>query len=256
MKWIVALIAFASAWAFPAHAQTTQQLSEGCVETVGQNKVNAFLAFDADLRAALTKGDAAAVSMLIEYPLRVNEAPGSGLLIEDPGALVRHFHEVFPERVIKAVMEHDLFCIHGGILYGNGEVQVHVMKSGFGVGTVNVESPETAKASQFAPVFVCRTEKHSVLVERGPRQSVRYRSWNSGHSVLGKPDLEIASGKGEVHGTWPCTYSEWTFKNGKATYTVSGLGCFPDSNQPPENARGQLSVKVEGQKDVVSRWCY
>jgi hypothetical protein len=253
MKWIVVLIAFASACALPACAQT-QDLSEGCLSIVGENNVRAFLAFDADLRAALKKGDAAAVSLLVEYPLSVHEAPGSGFSISDPGALVRHYHEAFPDRVIKAVTERDLFCIHGNILYGNGEVQVHVMKSGFGV--VNVESPNAAKTSQFAPAFVCRTEKHNVLIEQGPEQRMRYRSWNAGHSVLAKPDLEIAIGKGEVQGTWPCAHSEWTFKNANATYTVSELGCFPDSNQPPDRARGQLSVEIEGQKDKTWWWCY
>jgi hypothetical protein len=255
MKWIVVLIAFASACALPACAQT-QDLSEGCVSIVGENNVKAFLAFDADLRAALKKGDAVAVSTLIEYPLRVNEAPGSGYSINDPGALYRHFHEVFPERVISAVMKNHLFCIQDSMMYGNGEVQVHVTKSGFGVGTVNVESADASKTSQFAPVFVCRTERHSVLIEAGPKQRVRYRSWNAGHSVLGKPDLEVASGKGAVEGTGWCAHSEWTFKNANAIYTVSELGCFPDSNQPPQKARGQLSVEIEGQKDGTWWWCY
>jgi hypothetical protein len=255
MKSIIVLIAFAGFFASPACAQT-QDLSEGCLSIVGEKNVKAFLAFDADLRAAVTKGDAAALSLLIEYPLRVNEAPGSGFSISDPGALNRHFHEVFPERVIQAVMKRELFCIQDSIMYGNGDVQVHVMKSGFGVGTVNVESPADRKTSQFAPVFVCRTEKHSVLVEQGPGQKVRYRSWNAGHSILGKPDLEIASGKSAAEGTGWCAHSEWTFRNANASYRVSELGCFPDSNTPPEKARGQLSVATDGQKEDTWWWCY
>lgn len=242
-----------------ARAQT-QKLSEGCASIIGENNVKAFLAFDADLRAALAKGDAGAVAMLIEYPLRVNEAPSSGYSINDPGALFRHFHEVFPPEVVRMVTgQHasELFCNDSGVMYGNGEVHVNVIKSGFGVGVIDLRWPfVSARDTPLAPVFVCRTDRQSVLVEQRPNRSVRYRSWNAGHSILDKPDLEIASGIGEVEGTGWCAHSEWTFKNANATYTVSELGCFPDSNEPPERARGQLSVAIEGQKEDTWWWCY
>jgi hypothetical protein len=47
----------------------------------------------------------------------------------------------------------------------------------------------------------------------------------------------------------------WSFGNRETQFVVSGLGCFPDSNQPPPTATGQLSIS-DGKKQDAWWWCF
>src|SRR5512141_1446495 len=62
-----------------------------------------FLHFDRELRAALAAQDVAALSLLVNFPLRVNYAEGSTIALDNPAALQQRFAEIFSPRLRKIV---------------------------------------------------------------------------------------------------------------------------------------------------------
>jgi len=110
-----------------------------------------------------------------------------------------------------------------------------------------------ASSAGFADSLTCRTQKRTVVVDLNSAGQPRYRVWNQPHRPSEKPDLQIVGGTHDVEGTGPCTHAVWSFRQGKAEYTVSGLGCTEAT--PPAGATGQLSVWVDGQFKQ-SWWCF
>lgn len=55
----------------------------------------AFLAFDRELRSALSSADAAALALLVKFPLRVNFPDGARISLHDPATVQLRFQEVF-----------------------------------------------------------------------------------------------------------------------------------------------------------------
>jgi hypothetical protein len=248
-------IAFLLTWAASAAFPQGTRLGQSCdLAAVGAADTKAFLAFDRELRTALSKQDLLSVALLVAYPLRINENRGKYSL-DDPAALQSHFPEVFPPSVRKAVMEQKpeaFFCNAEGIMYGNGDVWVGPMAVGYAIKTINL--PDTGPAPASKIEFVCNADRHRIVID-APGGTVRYRAWNSPRPLSDTPDLEIPTGKQGVEGTGPCTYPVWTFTRGGTEYSVRGLGgCSADSNQP-EGAHGMLEVTADG-KSLAHSWCY
>jgi hypothetical protein len=243
-------------------AQTTK-LNDSCdLAMFGAEDTKAFLAFDTQLRAALSKPDPIAVVLLAEYPMRVNEPSGGSYLVASGEALRHHFHDIFTAQVRKAVHTKsiaDLFCKYDeGIMYGHGEVWVELTKFGWAIKTVNVDDgTDPGKRNEPPTVkFVCRTDRHRIIVDVDSKNMLRYRAWNAGHSVLEMPDLELLGRKERFDGTGVCAVPVWTFQSGPNKYEVSGaIGCYESTHPPPQGATGDLTVTAEGKGESTS-WCY
>src|SRR5215469_2633932 len=80
------------------------RLGESCdLAALGAKETKTFLAFDQELRAALSKQDTAAMALLVKFPLRIHTDQGSWSL-DDPAALQSRFEEAFPIAVRTAVL--------------------------------------------------------------------------------------------------------------------------------------------------------
>jgi len=77
-------------------------------------QVTAFVAFDRELRAALTGEDKVAMALLVKFPLRINSDRGSYSL-NDPAALQSRFSEVFSPKVRASVRIHQKNSATGGL---------------------------------------------------------------------------------------------------------------------------------------------
>jgi hypothetical protein len=226
----------------------------------------AFLAFDKELRSALSSGDAAALALLVRFPLRVTFSDGAKISLHDPATVQLRFEEVFPPPLRAVVMNQKpraVFCRYDGIMYGRGALWIDLTGEGkaarFTIASVNVPSTgeKTANGVRRSPgpqvVFTCNADKHRIIVDVSKAGDIRYRSWNKPRSVTEKPDMVVAAGNTDVEGTSPCTHSIWTFKRGDATFVVSELGCT--EGKPPAGAIGTLEVLLDG-KQGMEGWCY
>lgn len=220
-----------------------------------------FLAFDHELRAALTKHDPVAMAFLVQFPLRVNMGDGTAISLDGAGTLQKRFEEVFPKQMSAAILAEkpeDVSYMPDGIMYANGNLWADLVGEDngqrFRIKTLNLPT-DAAKAHPGTPTleFICDAEKHRVVIDSSAPGKARYRSWDKPHSLAERPDLELAGGAPEVEGTSPCAHSTWTFKKGRSAFEVSELGCAEAS--PPKGAVGQLSVSVSG-KVKQQWWCY
>jgi hypothetical protein len=236
-----------------------------CVFVVAGPGETAFLSFDRELRSALSSKDAAALALLMRFPLRVNSIDGGSIFIQDPATLQLRFEEVFTPLLRAAVMKQKpqtVFCRDDGIMYGQGELWININGRGkaahFAVATINVplEEKKTVNdhhaSSVGQVVFTCNADKHRIILDRRKPGEVRYRSWNKPRSPTEPPDM-VASGKADAEGTSPCVRAIWTFNHGATTFVLSDLGCT--EQKPPAGATGTLEVAVDGESRMKS-WCY
>lgn len=245
----------------PVSAQSTR-LSANCdLSSVGASDSKGFLTFDSEFRAALTQQDAAIMSLLVQYPLRINDGRGSWY-VQDAESLQRRFQEIFPPALRSAVLADKitaLSCMGAGVMYANGTVWVNLMNSEskspgrrYLVESVNEpDGPETPRNVRMS----CQTARHRIVLDNGAGDAVRYRDWDTPRSLLEKPSLEIANGKETSEGTGACRHWVWTFDTGGATIVLQTIGCYEESSGPPPGAHGQLSVSVKGHPDDLS-WCF
>jgi hypothetical protein len=251
------LIALLTATTLAASAQDAR-LGPDCdlTATVGAKTTQGFSTFDKDLRQALQAENIAALALLVDFPLRVNADHGT-YYISNAAALQSQFSTVFPASIRSAIIQQkpsEVFCTGDGIGYGNGDIYVYPEKFGYAVTVVNLP-PSDQPVTHDRIGFVCRTKEFRILVDSPEKGKWRYRSWTAGRSVLAPPSLTLNDGSHSVEGTDGCDYDLWTFKSGSTTYSANTLGCFPDSNQPPQGARGQLEVDSHG-KSLFWDWCY
>ena len=234
------------------------RLGESCnLSIAGAPDKESFLAFDRELRYALSKQDPMVMSLLVGFPLRVNDGAGS-ILVNDATALQARFEDVFPPKIRSAVLDHkveSVSCNFGGIMYGNGDLWVYVTEQGYEVAAINL--PRSQRKVPVLPKldFVCDAEKHRVVVDALPGRAYRYRAWDKPRSITERPDVEVSTGTKEYQGTGPCRHPIWTFADGDSEMVVSGLGCSAASNQPPAGARGTLDVSVTKEENG-HWWCY
>jgi len=233
----------------------SSRLGESCdLRAIGATDVKTFLEFDRDLRSAMSKQDAVAVVFLVKHPLRINDDHGS-FYLNDAASLQSRFQEVFPPRVRTAILKQPvdaLFCNSSGIMYGNGVVWVNLTGKRYAIETINSlgSSPATGKIQ-----FVCETDKERIVVDTWNIAEPRYRTWKKPRALTDKPDLEIQKGDQHFEGTGSCAHSTWTFMSGATRFIAEELGCFGDSNTPPEGARGTLGISISDNPQTTT-WCF
>ncbi len=109
-----------------------RQLSECLARAGASEQQGAFLAFDDELRSALTADDPTYLTLLSRYPLRVND-DGGMISIADATTLYKLSDTVFHEALRKQVLDTDLgnlLCTSGGIGYGHGALWVNFRRDG------------------------------------------------------------------------------------------------------------------------------
>jgi hypothetical protein len=236
------------------------RIGENCdLAVLGVTETKGFVAFDRELRSALSRHDTAVMAQLVRYPLRINTYRGSYHL-EDAASLQSRFEEVFPLAIRQAVLDQrreTINCNYRGIMYGNGDVWVNWMDQRYAIEAINLpefrgllKAPTTGRVD-----FACQTDKHRIIVDVGSGGAPRYRAWDKPHLHTEVPDTEITNGKREAEGFGPCVHPMWTFTSGTTKFVVEALGCSPDSNQPPKGAVGRLDVST-ADKGEASSWCF
>jgi hypothetical protein len=232
------------------------------LKVLGGTQAKDFLAFDRDLRGALSTQDAGKVALLVNFPLRVNDDRGS-YYIQDAQSLQGRFNEIFPDTVRKTVLNEKpeaIECTWWGIMYGNGEVWVHSANGRYGIASVSLpDAGQLFRPSKPGGVqFACRTAKSRAIVDIGPDGTPHYRGWNATTSLTEKPDIDIPKGTATLEGTGSCAHRTWTFKGPTLKVVIEELGCMPDSNQPPQGAVGILDVSpIPPPPDAyITPWCF
>ena len=217
---------------------------------------DSFLAFDQELRAALSKEDPVAMSFLVSFPLRINH-DGTTISIEDSTTLQARFQEIFPAAVRSTVLNQKpetVFCNWSGIMYGSGRVWIRALEQRYALSTINLPDKNVRTGSPPQLNFVCNTEAQRVAIDTDASRHIRYRSWKVPRPVTDKPDVEISSGTLDIEGTGLCAHPVWRFAKGHTEVTVMTRGCSPDSSPPLEGERGSLEISVSGQ---TKHWrCY
>ena len=250
-----ALLGLAVALATTSYSQTTT-VGDCDLSVYGDTSASAFTTFDRELRQAAAEGDASKMALLVEYPLRVN-GPGGAYYIRDASSLYGHFKQIFTPNILKAVQKQrlsDIDCESDGIDYGDGDLWVDRRETGYAIQVVNIATTINDRAVPGQVEFACRTEKDRVVLDVGQDGKLRYRSWEKPHSLTEAPTTVLSDGARSVEGTGGCTHEEWTFTKDGTEFSISALGCFPDSNQPPPGAVGQLSITSKGKNEWW--WCF
>lgn len=234
------------------------------LQVFGEKDKHKFQAFDTTFRISLKNNDPATLVSVVEFPLRLNYAPGVSVSIDTPATLQAKFQEAFPLKVRDAVLNEDstqVSCGYDGVSYANGTVWVEDLgestaTANYFVIVVNLPQDPNAKLpSRKGRVdFVCNTGKHHIVVDEPEADKPRYRSWDTPHTVADKPDMQIDVGLYDYQGTGLCGHDVWEFKKGDIEFDVSGLGCYEDSSEPPSGAKGELLILIKG--DIKQRdWC-
>lgn len=214
-----------------------------------------FDQFDRELRAALNKKNAVALSFLVEFPLRVNSPKGT-VFLADAQAIKGHFDEVFTDWVIADILaSHDSDCQHGEeIRYSRGVLWVGGNSKGYAIKAVNPDAALPFHRDKVTEKinFVCRTDTHRIAVDTTAKDEIRYRAWKRPRTITDKPDLELVGGDQTWEGTNVCAVPIYIFKRGNTTYRIdAGTGC----ENAPVGATGHLLVEVSGET-ATEAWCY
>lgn len=250
------LLALALALLSPLALAADSALGDHCdLKALSVPDKQGFLAFDRDLRAALQAENAAALAMLVEFPLSLNHGDGAKTAFVNPTALILRFREAFPEDVRTAVLQQrasELFCNARGIAYGEGRVWVEVSggpkRPQYRVATVNLKTLDDDRARTLA--YVCETEKHRVAVD-SDGDWARYRAWEKPRSPIEPPSLELL-GSQSVEGSGECAHPVWTFDDAGTRIVVSEGGC---SDEHDEAVTGDLSIQAAGKPEQAWK-CY
>lgn len=212
--------------------------------------------FDQELRAALAARDAAALALLVRFPLEVRR-DGGRVRIEDPVAWQQAFDALWTPARVQAVLQTrwpSQNCGSDALGYADGQVWAE-LDAEAGVAEPRIVALRLdAPGVRAGPQFVCRTPKYRVLVDQIGSARYRYRSWNQPHSLSVAPDLTLEAGPVAigVSGTGACAAQSWTFRSGPVVYELTERGCTDRS--VPAWVRGMLSVNVQG-REVASAWC-
>ncbi len=191
-----------STFAATSNASADTRLGDSCdLSIFGVKDKSEFLRFDNTLRSALSRRDAAALALVVKFPLRLNHSDGSSISLNDAATLQLRFAEAFPASlrgIVLAQKPDALFCRSDGVMYGNGELWVGLGEAGespqFRVSAINLPGPArqaTAKPAEAKVQLACSTDKFHIVVDRGPDRASRYRSWNKPHAPPDKPALEL-----------------------------------------------------------------
>jgi len=245
----------------PAIHAADSRVGANCdLKNFGVSDNGAFLRLDRELRAALDKGDVAALALLVQFPLNVNGADDSRTSLRDAATLQKQFERVFPRRLRDAIRKQsldDLICkASDGVGYDHGNLWVGLAGAElkqFRIVAVNSPDAALAPAKKGEIELACSARRFRLVVDAtGADDKVRYRAWNEPRSTLDKPDIELV-GTHSSEGTSPCTHAVWHFDNKGAVYDLSEPGCGAES--PPKDAVAEILVTVDG-KPPVQAWCF
>jgi hypothetical protein len=220
-----------------------------------------FASFYRDLKSALARHDAAAMALLVDFPLHLNHTDGSETALANARALEVHFDDAFPpdlRRLIAREPEANLIRVGTDLGLVNGTVWATIVGSTgarrYRVTQVNPEAGQNA-APAAGLQAVCETAKHRVVIDAAPDGGggLRNRVWNKPHFPPGAPDLEVTGGRVTSAGSDNCVHDIWTFGSGDTEYTLTEMRC--DSGSMPEDARATLEVATKAQVKQ-SWWCF
>ena len=238
------------------------RIGENCdlSETDGPGK-ESFLAFDRELRAALSKQDPTAMSFLVDFPLNVDQA-GTSISINNATTMQARFQELFPAEIQSIVLDQELNtlrCNWTGIYYGSyfpGQIWVRAKDQRYALKSIDFPPESGAPLPYKTPgiTFFCNTLERRLVLDTDTSGTIRYRAWNVPRSVTDKPDVEITPVTVDIEGTGFCAHSVWKFSEGDTEITVMEHGCSPDSSPPPEGSKGSLTVSAAG--ETKHWWCY
>jgi len=233
--------------------------NERDAQEVAPQSVAEFLRFDRELRYAVERNDMARLALLVQFPLRVNFADRSQIMLRDPLTLQKQFARVFTPDLLKAVKAQAFDNLSGsfynGVSYGNGGIWVNLAgaeEKQFRIVAINVpgNSP-TAKAGDVE--LACSTKQFRIVIDSTADESkARYRAWNLPRGLEEKPDIELV-GSRHFEGSGTCGHRVWQFKNANAEYVLSQPGCGQDP--PPERALADLQVLLDNRSQFVA-WCF
>ena len=254
--WLLGALVLLTSLISSAPAQSGR-IGKNCdLATQGVNETKTFLAFDQELRAALSKPDSGLIALLTSFPLRVIDERGSYYL-NDAASLQARFQEVFSAEVRSAVLDNrpdTVFCNDSGIAYGNGAVWVTRIEHRFAVLAVNLRQPDSfVKPVGHVVKFACQTDTNRLIIDQ-ENGKWRYRSWEKPHSLLRQPDTELTNGKQELQGTSPCEQAVWTFTEDRTELIIRALGGCNDV-QSRSGSVGMVHVSKNG-KQAVPSWCF
>lgn len=220
------------------------------------SQVEIFNRFDRALRSALKRQDAAALSFLIRFPLRVNTSKGA-LLIPDAESLSGHYAEIFPPEISRQVLSttsDDYWCRYDeGLSYKDSVLWASTDGSKFAVDTVNTSDLHN-QSQKDRLVYTCETKTHRISIEQLNSGKYRYRSWNKPKELTETPDVDLSNGEIRFDGTGVCSTAAYLFTKGNVAYELHrGLGCGDGSE--PKDATGSLNVSIGG-KQVTDAFCF
>lgn len=245
--------------ALAATSLVAQDMSIGScnLSIVGAKDKDSFLQFDRELREAIDTQDAVKMALLVNLPFSVNERGHGSISIGSATTLQERYSEIFTADVRATVLKQkveEISCNYSGIMYGNGTLWVFVTPQGYGIQSVNLPRPNAPPFPTPRVVTTCNADLRRVAVDRMEDGTLRYRAWERPRSILDAPDVETMNGTTDVQGTGVCANSVWTFQDGASEYVLSGVGCWADSNPPPDGARGRLTITRNGETELS--WCF
>jgi hypothetical protein len=232
------------------------------LEHIAGVKSDTAKAFFTTLQRNVVNGDRRAVCALIEYPLR--QSTGS---IRSARVCQSHYLKIFTKDVVDAVASQrfdQLLVNSGGIMVGLGQVWFSGLCRDDGCRRVEIriiginnahDIKEAASPRKGHVLFSCRADGQSIQVSADGSGGVMCRAWRSGRSFSTPPDLQIPRGTQTVEGSSGCVHRIWSFSDRAVTYSLSELGCFPDSNPPPKGATGQFILNPDTSREKVL-WCF
>jgi hypothetical protein len=245
-----------------AFAET--RLGDSCdLSILGVRDNTDFMHFDNALREAVQARDAAALSRLVQFPLRLNYQNGSHVAVSNATALQDRLATTWPilHKAVIGQQPGELFCNAEGVMYGDGEIWAGPtggVAAPFRITSISlpdsaaVAVPAQAKPAEANVQLACNTDRFHIVIDGNGDDASRYRSWNKPHAAPDKPAMELA-GKANGEGTGSCFHRIWDFRNGNADYVLSEPGC--SEGNVPGNAKAQLEVLVGGKSQLKS-WCY
>lgn len=206
--------------------------------------------FRRELTVTLRQGDSVALALLVHFPLRVNLADGTSLLIDDELSLQRRYDELFPpafrERLL--AIESDGagwsgpgYRIAGGALWAQNYAPDQG-PPGFRIEIVNLAAAEeTGRTDPRPTLFACETGAQRLLIdEAGPQGSLRYRAWDRPRFPPDAPDAEWP-GEATWVGSGGCARRRWRFHAAEGELVVEENRCSAGSEAAPDAARAVVS---------------
>ena len=257
---LMCLLLSAGLLAPPASAGT--RLGDGCdFGVAGARDDDAFLQFDHALRDAVERQDAAALSQLALFPLRMTWKDGTHTAATDAAALQGRLPAAswaLLQQAVSARQPAQLFCNAAGVMYGNGELWASPDAArgdhAFRITAINLPDKAAAPtgAVPAAIQLVCSTDKFHIVIDAAREGTPRYRSWNRPDGAPDVPAMELV-GKTDGEGTGVCFHRTWRFANDNVDYVLSEPGC--NDGSVPLKAKARLAVSIGGKARLES-WCY